>query len=255
MKPLSALSLFLVSQASIVSAQVIFEDGFESPRPPNLPPEINSTPVTTANLAQPYAYDVDASDPDGNPLIYSILASPAGMTIDAVTGQIEWIPEETGEFSATVQVADGNGGFAQQSWTILVGGIPARCFAQVTSSDQFDAMTCNTAVDSTVSFTDGYIVPTGYYFMVTDISVGPFFTSGTPGTLYRGAVCERSEFSRSYCYEMRDTVPNWHSRHFTVPYVVIRPGRYPEGRNAGGTTTLEFQISGVLVTDTELYFP
>ena len=134
----------------------------------------------------------------------------------------------------------------------IPGGIPARCFAQVTSSDQFDAMTCNTAVDSTVSFTDGYIVPTGYYFMVTDISVGPFFTSGTPGTLYRGAVCERSEFSRSYCYEMRDTVPNWHSRHFTVPYVVIRPGRYPEGRNAGGTTTLEFQISGLLVTEAAL---
>ncbi|MHC4477287.1 MAG: GEVED domain-containing protein [Planctomycetota bacterium] len=91
-------------------------------RPPNSPPVITSTAVTTATEDTLYTYDVEATDPDDDPLAYSLTTSPAGMTIDAVTGLIEWIPSGTqvGSHDVTVEVSDGRGGNDTQSFTIDV---------------------------------------------------------------------------------------------------------------------------------------
>ena len=64
------------------------------PDPTNHPPVIVSPPVTTAVAGQPYTYDVEAIDPDGDPLTYSLTTPPSGMTIDPNTGHIDWT--ETG---------------------------------------------------------------------------------------------------------------------------------------------------------------
>jgi len=62
---------------------------------PNRGPTITSTPVTGATAGQPYAYDVEATDPDaGDVLTYSLVAAPQGLTIDAATGLIAWTPTE-----------------------------------------------------------------------------------------------------------------------------------------------------------------
>jgi hypothetical protein len=55
---------------------------------------------------------VKASDPDGDPLTYSLKAVPAGMTIEKTTGLIQWIvPQDfKGKTSVTVLVNDGHGG-------------------------------------------------------------------------------------------------------------------------------------------------
>lgn len=90
--------------------------------PPNQQPLITSTPVTSATEGQPYVYDVDASDPDaGDTLSYTLTQAPAGMTVDAATGVISWLPSPTpATVSVTVVVGDGRTGSATQSFTIAV---------------------------------------------------------------------------------------------------------------------------------------
>ena len=74
-------------------------------------------------MAQPYAYDVDATDADaGDTLTYSLTQAPSGMTINAATGLIAWTPSATQVPSASVavRVVDGKGGTATQAFTIAV---------------------------------------------------------------------------------------------------------------------------------------
>jgi RHS repeat-associated protein len=94
----------------------------------NRPPLITSSPLTTATEGQPYSYDVEAADPDvGDLLTYALTASPAGMTINASTGLIQWTPTnaQVGSNNVTVQVADTAGAKATQSFTISVTAAPA----------------------------------------------------------------------------------------------------------------------------------
>lgn len=69
-----------------------------------------------------YSYRVKASDPDGDKLTYNIKTAPSGMTINPITGQIEWsIPTGfTGEAPVSVSVTDGHGGEVLQSFTLEV---------------------------------------------------------------------------------------------------------------------------------------
>jgi len=85
----------------------------------NHPPQITSTPVTSATVGEAYTYDVAATDPDGDTLTYSLLAAPTGMTINSSTGLINWIPTAAGSFGVTVKVSDGELSDSQ-SFTIVV---------------------------------------------------------------------------------------------------------------------------------------
>ncbi len=86
----------------------LFVGCFGAP-PTNQPPTITSTPITTATVDELYFYDVAATDPDGDPLIYSLTSNPTGMTIDSVTGVISWTPtfDQIGDNDVTVEVSDG----------------------------------------------------------------------------------------------------------------------------------------------------
>ncbi|MEJ6950101.1 putative Ig domain-containing protein [Natronospora cellulosivora (SeqCode)] len=86
----------------------------------NNPPSIISEPVFIAKVAELYFYEVEAVDPDGDKLSFSLLESPEGMTIDSESGMIEWIPTEKGEFQVIIRVEDGRGGYAEQTYTIGV---------------------------------------------------------------------------------------------------------------------------------------
>ncbi|MGB2715172.1 MAG: putative Ig domain-containing protein [Vicinamibacterales bacterium] len=95
--------------------------------PTNNNPTITSVPNTSATEGQPYSYDVNASDPDaGDSLTYSITTAPGGMTIHPSTGLIAWTPVAAHLPSAqvVVQVSDGKGGSATQSFTINVAPAP-----------------------------------------------------------------------------------------------------------------------------------
>ena len=96
--------------------------------PPNRPPVFTSLPVATSFVGQPYTYDADATDPDGDVLHYALVAPiPAGMAIDEPTGLISWTPtpDQQGEVDVTVEVTDGQGGTAQQTYAICVLEDPA----------------------------------------------------------------------------------------------------------------------------------
>jgi RHS repeat-associated protein len=127
--------------------------------PVNHPPAITSAPVTAAIVGQTFSYDVDAIDPDaGDVLTYSLTTAPAGMTIDAADGLIQWTPAQSGSADVSVQVADAGGLMASQSFIItvtaanrppvitsapVIGATPGRAYSyQLVASDpDGDALT------------------------------------------------------------------------------------------------------------------
>jgi DNA-binding protein/thiol-disulfide isomerase/thioredoxin len=89
----------------------------------NHAPTITSTPITTATVGEEYTYDVDATDPDGDTLYYSLVVSPTGMTIDEDTGIITWTPTSVhiGDNPVIVEVTDLTLSDTQ-SFTIVIPG-------------------------------------------------------------------------------------------------------------------------------------
>jgi RHS repeat-associated protein len=90
----------------------------------NQAPQIASRPVTETWEGSAYIYFVRADDPENDPLKFSLLASPQGMTIDATTGLIRWSPAAgTAGSTARVVIAvgDGQGNQATQSFDLKVG--------------------------------------------------------------------------------------------------------------------------------------
>ena len=92
----------------------------------NQPPRITSTSITAAVVETAYSYQVQAVDPEGGNVGYELASAPNGMRIDAVTGQIDWIPSpsQAGLHSVSVRVLDPLGAYATQSWQISVTDQP-----------------------------------------------------------------------------------------------------------------------------------
>jgi choice-of-anchor C domain-containing protein len=82
-----------------------------------------SLELETNPAVQPYLYDVDATDADGDSLTYSLVEAPDDMAIDSLTGIINWTPGSLptdAVVPVTISVADGRGGSDQQSFEITV---------------------------------------------------------------------------------------------------------------------------------------
>ena len=95
---------------------------------PNEAPQFNSTPIVDAFADQNYIYDSFAVDPDGDTLFYSLFAAPAGMSIEIDSGRISWVPSVIdihSSKSVVVQVDDGKGGVAQQSFNLSIHPDPS----------------------------------------------------------------------------------------------------------------------------------
>ncbi|MCB1837448.1 MAG: tandem-95 repeat protein, partial [Alcanivoracaceae bacterium] len=86
-------------------------------------PTITSTPSLAATEGATYQYNASASDVDSATLTWTLLTSPAGMTINASTGAISWTPGEGGASawseSISVRVSDGEE-TATQNFSITV---------------------------------------------------------------------------------------------------------------------------------------
>ncbi len=88
----------------------------------NRAPRITSVPVVTGTLGQAYRYAVTATDPDGEVLRYELIASPAGMQLDAVTGAIAWTPNDAqlAASDVTVIVRDPHGASDTQEFRVII---------------------------------------------------------------------------------------------------------------------------------------
>ncbi len=79
----------------------------------NRDPLITSgVPDTTFIMeGQTLSFDVDATDPDSDPLHYTINFTPTGMTFDTALGLVEWTPDfwQNGYYSIVYSVYDSNG--------------------------------------------------------------------------------------------------------------------------------------------------
>jgi len=103
-----------------------FDDVVVTFRSFNNVPKITSTPKAHGWLGIQYIYNVDATDMDGDPLTFRLTAHPAGMQIDSTTGMISWLPDSSGVGLDTVavQVSDGNGGIAEQTYLLTILNSP-----------------------------------------------------------------------------------------------------------------------------------
>ncbi|MBI3589631.1 MAG: hypothetical protein HY093_04450 [Candidatus Liptonbacteria bacterium] len=92
----------------------------------NHPPTfVNFNPSTSTFATENYSYDVDATDPENDSLVFSLLASPGDMSINSSTGLIAWTPvasEATDTpYLVSVQVSDG---LSSASTTYLLTVLP-----------------------------------------------------------------------------------------------------------------------------------
>ena len=60
---------------------------------PNMPPEIDGTPATSVTVRDAYTFTPTGSDPDGDPLTYSIQNRPGWASFSSSTGQLFGTPQ------------------------------------------------------------------------------------------------------------------------------------------------------------------
>jgi RHS repeat-associated protein len=105
----------------------------------NRPPVIGSTAVTVGAVGAPYRYAIYATDPDaGDTLAFSLVTAPEGMTINASTGVIDWVPgaAQAGPQAVEARVQDAAGRFVTQSWVVQVSSSANQ--APVAADDAYD---------------------------------------------------------------------------------------------------------------------
>ena len=88
----------------------------------NDPPVIITTPPSMARQGALYSYLIQAPDPDGDVVNYSLLSGPPEMAVNNISGLLEWLPGQSsvGRVSVVVLASDGLGGIAVQTFQLQV---------------------------------------------------------------------------------------------------------------------------------------
>ena len=100
----------------------------------NSPPVFTSPAVTHASVGEPYAYDADAVDADGDDIAFALTQGPAGMTVDAATGEVTWPYALPGNHDIELTASDSGGGSAVQAWRLSVGVLSPNQHAPIITS-------------------------------------------------------------------------------------------------------------------------
>jgi len=122
----------------------------------NRTPVIESDLITTAKEGAIYTYDVEAVDPDGDTLEFSLLVHPTGMTINSTTGVITWTPTEdqVGENEVVVKVSDGSKS-TTQSFTVTVEKALLTSIVVLPTSMEIEAGNSDTITSVTAHYDNG----------------------------------------------------------------------------------------------------
>jgi len=122
-----------------VKVRVVANDGIDDSNPiespsmrvANAAPKIVSTP-TGFDRDGTFRYTIEAVDPDGDrTLRYQLVKGPEGMTVDSLTGLVQWKPSatQTGKQAVEVAVDDLQGGKTSQRFELTVGSDQAQASA------------------------------------------------------------------------------------------------------------------------------
>ena len=82
-----------VSDGLMTTSLPRFSISVEPTTTPNMPPEIGGTPATSVTVGDTYTFTPTGSDPDGDPLTYSIQNRPGWATFSSSTGQLSGTPQ------------------------------------------------------------------------------------------------------------------------------------------------------------------
>ncbi|HET7202423.1 MAG TPA: putative Ig domain-containing protein [Steroidobacteraceae bacterium] len=89
----------------------------------NSPPQISGTPATVATVAEPYAFQPTASDPEGSRLRFKINGKPVWATFNSATGKLYGTPQSAhvGTYSnIRISVSDGRLTAALPAFSVTV---------------------------------------------------------------------------------------------------------------------------------------
>lgn len=88
---------------------------------PNSPPIITSEPSPRVENGK-LTYLLEAEDPDGDPIEYTLRSAPKGMTIEPATGLISWEfgQEDLGEHKVEIIVTDSEGAKTSQTLSLNI---------------------------------------------------------------------------------------------------------------------------------------
>jgi hypothetical protein len=101
----------------------------EQPAGSNHPPRLKGAPPSSAFVGEELRFRVAASDEDGDRLVYALAAGPAGMKLDAVSGDLTWTPakDQVGSQAVVLRATDPKGGSADLTCSIRVFLRPPSC--------------------------------------------------------------------------------------------------------------------------------
>jgi RHS repeat-associated protein len=143
----------------------------------NANPVFTSVAPTLADVNGLYSYQAMATDPDNNPLFFSLVSGPSGMTVSA-TGLVQFTPTATGSAPVTLRVQDSLGGFATQTYTITINAEDNTPPSITYSSPSINAIVSSDAT-ITGSVTDANLVSWRLEYQVTGSPTWTLLNSGT----------------------------------------------------------------------------
>lgn len=155
--------------------------------PNNRAPTISGTPATSVQATHTYTFQVTASDPDGDPLVYRINNLPRWATFSTASGRLSGTPAATdvGSYSnLIISVSDGRVSTASPAFAITVTA-PTNRAPTITGSAPRTA-TIGAAYSFTPSATDpdrdtlGFTIQNRPSWAAFDTATGRL--SGTPTT-------------------------------------------------------------------------
>ncbi len=142
----------------------------------NAIPVLNSIGAKSVNENAVLTFTVSATDADGDTLTYSATGLPSGASLNSSSGAFNWTPSYTqsGSYSVTFSVSDGNGGIDSEAITITVSNVNR---APVLTAIGNKTVNENAALTFTLSATDADGDTLTY--SASNLPAGAAFNTGT----------------------------------------------------------------------------